>query len=108
MKLLRKITHSKWREWDEASIDNIPADALTVCMRTKGNTLSFWRVDDENQNKALLALLGSLQQIESIDVVYVDSAALEGVELISTPGETAFKDLADLHVDVTCSPRLVR
>lgn len=47
----------------------------------------------------MLALLGSLDRLETFDVVIVDVNDLDGVSLEDSPGETSFTTLSSLHVD---------
>ena len=56
----RKISRAKWEKALEAcnnmpDISSFPADTLTSDMRTSGNTLSVW--DVENQEDAVLAMM---------------------------------------------------
>lgn len=102
VKLARKITPAKWNGSSWASCKSIPSDALTVCMKTSGNTLSFWRVEatEQGEEKAVLALLGTQQRIDKIDIVFVDREEFSGIDFVDSQGSTIFSSLRDLHVDV--------
>lgn len=100
--LVRKVNPAKWRGSEWASRDRIPSDALTNCMKTTGNALSFWRVDgrEDGEEEAILALLGTQDRIDKIDVVFIEDKVLKEVSFANTPGNTIFADLRNLHVDV--------
>ena len=43
MYLARKISRAKWGAGGLLTPDEIPADAITLDLRTQGNALSFWQ-----------------------------------------------------------------
>lgn len=70
-------------------------------MKTTGNTLSFWRVEKgKEEDDAILALLGTQDRIDKIDIVFIEESALADVAFENAPGDTVFAELRDLHVDV--------
>lgn len=103
-RLIRKISSlAKWTTPHWACIDNIPSDAISGDLRTINNTLSFWRIpgDDAAANDdALLALLGTMQRLDKIDVVYVEEQDLSPIAIRSTLGDTFFEKASSLHVDL--------
>lgn len=73
MFLARKITRAKWVD-AHLNSGEIPADAVTVDLRTRNNTLSFWQCGDateEELDEAVLALAAAAQRVESIDIVWL-------------------------------------
>lgn len=101
--LIRKIDKGKWLQNDIVNGADISADAITNCMKTTKNTLSTWRVDNEEQLEiAVLAIVSGHQQIDTIDVVWVDQIQMEqeGIAFERTPGITPITSLVDSHVDV--------
>lgn len=42
--LVRKINRAKWMQNDILSEQDVSADAITICMKTVGNTLSVWQI----------------------------------------------------------------
>jgi hypothetical protein len=99
--LVRKITRAKWDVSDE--VGPINADAITQCLKTKDNTLSFWRIDsEENVSEGVLAIVASNENLDKIDVVVLDEALLESKSIFidATPGRTACVDLVDSHRDL--------
>jgi hypothetical protein len=103
--LARKITRAKWDARGELADGEIPADAVTVDLRTTGNTLSFWSCDagtDVGLKAALIALATGAEHIETIDIAWVTQQDLEQKELevLPTEGETPVASLRARHVDV--------
>ena len=108
--MARKISEAKWRtspepEWSEGEI---PADAVTIDLRTRENTLSFWRCGDGSEaevEEAALAMAAGGDHIETVVMVWFLEEDLESAGLRITPndGETTVEDLVALHVD---SPHL--
>ena len=106
---VRKINRAKWREADIVNGAEIPADAITNCLKTQTNNLSVWKIksEDEIENAILAISSGSDKQyLESFDIVILDSEYLEqkGIEFMVTEGNTAAKMPKDMHsnmVDLT-------
>lgn len=98
---VRKISIGKWRSDSDEPV--IKADALTSCLRTSGNTLSFWRIDDLAQiDEAKLAIAASNSNLDTFDIVVFSSEEMDafGAPIKETKGDTACKDLADYHRDL--------
>lgn len=101
--LVRKIDKAKWLQNDIVSGDDVSADAITNCMKTRNNTLSAWRIESVAEvDEAVLAIVSAHQQLDTIDVVWVSKKQLEadGISIQETPGITPIADLVDHHVDV--------
>ena len=108
MYLARKITRAKWEDGRTTSRGlakgEISADAVTGDLRTRQDTLSFWRCG-EGANAdiadAVLAIAAAGERVDRIDIVWVDYEALlaDGQTLKQSPGRTPFLDFADHHVD---------
>ena len=101
--LIRKINRNKWLQVAKAP-DDVSADAITGCMRTRRNTLSVWEVPDENKiDEAVLAIVSVGDHLEAIDVVQIDREYLEENEIdcIQTKGRTLVEDLVDTHIDLS-------
>ena len=66
---VRKIARAKWS--NESITDNpfdIPADAITLDLKTFTNTLSVWEVTDEGKvGDAVLAIASGFDRIETFD-----------------------------------------
>ena len=105
MFLARKITRAKWSNRRGLAVAEIPADGITVDLRTQGNKLSFWQcptdaeTDLEAAALALAAGRDSLDKLEFIWFTY-DDLRNDGLTANSTRGRTPVRDLRDLHVDV--------
>ena len=100
--LVRKINKAKWMQNDIRSAEDVSADAITNDLKTQGNTLSAWQVAEETIADAVLAIVASHQQLDTIDVVFLDPSSLEsnGIMLQSTLGNTPVKNLIDQHIDI--------
>lgn len=101
--LVRKIDKAKWMQNDILGGEDVSADAITNCMKTRGNTLSTWEVsEEENIEEAVLAMVSAHQHLDTIDVVCLNPGFLQnqGIRLQTNCGNTPVKDLVDRHVDI--------
>lgn len=102
--LARKISRGRWgvQAWMAASA--IRADAVTLCLKTEGDTLSVWECSEDRADVAevILALATNFQRLDTVDVVLLDSDELQaaGVELEATAGLTPVDDLKYRHRDL--------
>ena len=105
MFLARKITRAKWAN-AHLGTGEVPADAVTADLRTRNNTLSFWRCGDgteEELNEAVLALAAGGQRVENIEIVWLayEELRADGQSLDNTAGRTPVADLVERHVDLS-------
>jgi len=102
--LVRKIDKAKWMNGD--NINEPPtADAITGCLKTKGNTLSVWRINNETElEEAVLAIISGQDHLETIDVIVLEDDYFVKCEISTeeTVGITPVVDLRDTHIDL-CS-----
>ena len=102
---VRKITRAKWP--DESITDNpfdIPADAITVDLKTSTNKLSVWEVTDEGEiGDAVLAIASGFDRIDRFDVVWIDITEIDrrGIKFIKSPGLTPVESLKNTHIDLS-------
>lgn len=87
------------------SAGEISADAVTSDLRTKENTLSFWRCRTETNGDvedAVLAIAAAGDRLDRLDVVWLsyDELQADGQTFRNTDGRTPVRELADRHVDV--------
>ena len=98
---VRKISRSKWPD-KPCDIKLLKSDAIAD-IRTQGNDLSVWKIDDLSQlDHAALALACSskTEKIESITLVWIDEDEIirYGIDVDATqPGDTIIPDLAVGH-----------
>lgn len=104
--LVRKITRAKWQPGSGLAETEIPADAVTVDLRTAGNTLSFWRLetpenDDEIRNIAL-ALAAAGERVDRMDLTWIelDGIREQGVSIETSDGRTPVVSLRANHVNM--------
>ena len=76
---IRKIARSKWQESqlstdeDEAieEVKRVKADAITNCIKTTGNKLSLWRVEEKRDSiDDIIPLIIGFERPDTCDVVY--------------------------------------
>ena len=105
MLLARKITRAKWESKEGLSKEEIPADAVTVDLRTSDNVLSFWKCRSnsrENIEDVALAIAAAGNRVERLDLVWIadDKLQDDGQTWKDTDGRTPVRDLVKQHVDV--------
>lgn len=105
MFLARKISRAKWEPGDDLNEGELPADAVTVDLRTQDNALSFWRCENASKDhveRAALAIAAAAERIDKLDVVWVAEGDLQTDELHieQTDGRTPIADMVANHIDV--------
>ena len=102
----RKITISKWplnENGDIPELENIPADAITSDLRTTGNTLSWWLVEN-NKDQAVLVAMAVAQSKEKFSTTRIlmipQEELTENFELENTEVETMITELKGCHYDM--------
>ena len=102
MFLVRKIARAKW-DSKEFPVEKIQADAITVDLRTRENSLSFWKspaADDNSINDVALAMAATAAKLDAIDLVWFPYKNLrEKLAWEDTLGETPFGEMATQHID---------
>ena len=105
MFIARMITCTKWEPKQGLPPRKISADAVTGDLRTKNNTLSFWRCQsgtEDDFNDAALAIAAGRNRVDRVEIIWIDDQDLETDEqtLKDTKGRTPVADLVERHVDV--------
>lgn len=104
--LARKISRAKWEPKEYLVASEIRADAISGCLRTTGDTLSWWQcTDDEKDIDEVALALAAGPKFDTFDTIYVvrlPEAVLANAGLASesSEGETAVKDLRSRHKDL--------
>ncbi len=101
--LARKVTKSKWDNQLDSSTGRrhiISADTITSCLRTSGNTLSVWNVDDIGD--AVLALACVNTSLSSIDIIILEKDFFNNIniDVENIPAKTPVEDLINKHCDI--------
>ena len=105
MLLTRKISRAKWPNENTAesefSASQVRADAITADLRTRYDTLSFWKCQDaDGLGDMVLAVAAGYDRLQPVDLVWLKYDALpDGLQLRDTEGDTKVADLVDSHVD---------
>lgn len=105
MNLVRKVSVAKWVGAEWASVDRIPADALSADLKTTGNTISFWLVDsadigDEEVLRASVAMAAAMDKAESFDVISVPLQEFENCDVVESMGRSPYTEFCPQHRDV--------
>lgn len=105
MFLARKIARAKWEARSGLSDGETSADAVTGDLRTRENSLSFWRCaagTNDEVEEAALAIAAGGDRIDRFDIVWLaeDELRADGQTLEDTRGRTPIAELAGRHVDV--------
>jgi len=103
--LVRRISIAKWGDISTESSD-VPADAITNCLKTSNNSLSVWAIESEDDlNDVILALVTgkSQEKFSKIDFVLIDEWKLKtfGLQVIDYPGDTVVDELVNHHKNIS-------
>ena len=106
MFLARKVKLSKWEPKPGLAAGEISADAVTADLRTRDLSLSLWSCGAARTSEiedVALALGAGMQQLESVDIVWVSKADLEadGCPVVLSEGRTPVEPMRDKHADLT-------
>jgi hypothetical protein len=102
---VRKINRGKLAQICAAkSLDETPADAITSEFRTRGNTLSTWKVKDKDSvEPGILAIALSSTHIDAMDFILLDEQAIEKNDLkicYTCPLASPYVDAHKMHYDL--------
>lgn len=89
---VRKISRSKWQEnplsTDEMKaleeVRSVKADAITNCIKTTGNKLSLWKVDEKRDAiEDIIPLILGFERPDTCDIIYISDEVFsqEGILL---------------------------
>lgn len=95
---VRKIARSKWQE-NQLSADekqaieevkSIKADAITNCIKTTGNKLSLWKVEEKRDLiDDIIPLIIGFERPDTCDIIYISDTMLaeEEIDLEQSPDD---------------------
>lgn len=96
---VRKISRSKWQEsqlsTDEVKaleeVRSVKADAITNCIKTTGNKLSLWKVDEKRDViEDIIPLILGFERPDTFDIIYIsDEVFLQEGILLEQSSEDA-------------------
>lgn len=103
--LARMVSPGKWGSISfGVDAADYSADALGSCLRSQGNTLSFWETagDPVDVTETALALAAARDDVDKLCVLVLPIDALEaaGYRFSRTRGNTPVSDLRDRHRDM--------
>lgn len=101
---VRKISRSKWQENQLSTnekkaheeVKSVKADAITNCIKTTGNKLSVWKVEEKsNSIEDIVPLIIGFDRPDTCDIIYISDETFleEGISL-----EQSFED-ANIPLD---------
>ena len=107
---VRKISRSKWQE-NQLSTDtkkaleeikSVKADAITNCIKTTGNKLSLWKVEEKKDSiEDIVPLIIGFERPDTCDIIYIsDQMFLEegiALEQSSEDANTPLDELKQYH-----------
>lgn len=107
---IRKIARSKWQanrlsqNEEEAinEINSVKADAITNCIKTTGNKLSLWKVEEKRDAiEDIVPLIVGFERPDTCDVIYISEEIFEeeGIELENSPEDAniSIEELKKFH-----------
>jgi hypothetical protein len=102
--LVRILNRAKWNPQPGLDSTEIPADAVTVDLRTRGNRLSFWAYvgdQDSGIRDAALAHASTRDSVEKLDLVWLPETAFSQDEISfeNSPGNTPVAAMRTKHMD---------
>lgn len=102
--LVRIINRAKWNPQPGLDSAEIPADAVTVDLRTQGNRLSFWMyVGDQvtGIRDAALAHASARDSVEKLDLVWMPESVFsnDGIHFENSSGNTPVATMRAKHID---------
>lgn len=100
--LVRKINIAKWFQSDLNEGEEVSADAITSCLRTTKNTLSFWYIDNlDNLKDVVLAMSNTFTSLDKADFVILDfnKTNLNDIQLKNTISNTKYNVMNNSHYD---------
>ena len=107
---VRKISRSKWQEnplsTDETialqEVKNVAADAITNCIKTTGNKLSLWKIEEKRDSiEDIIPLIIGFDKPDTCDIIYISDETFlqEGISLEQSldDANTPIEDLKQYH-----------
>ncbi len=107
---IRKISRSKWQDNPLSTneekalqeIRSVSADAITNCIKTTGNRLSIWKVEEKNNSiDDIIPLIIGFERPDTCDVIYIPEELFfeEGISLeqSSEDANTPLEELKQYH-----------
>jgi hypothetical protein len=100
----RKLQRERWDNGQEGiAPGEIPADAITLDLKTEENALSFWEFDnvEEALRETALAFSSACGSLSPVGVALIERSKFDrgGLALVASPGDTRVPDLVDKHRD---------
>jgi len=102
--LARSISIKRWKLDTARGSAWIRADAVTNCLKTQEDVLSFWEcnLDKNSIDEVATAIASGFKTLEGISIILLAKTELEaiGCNYNLTDGETPLKSAVNKHMDV--------
>lgn len=104
--LARKINSSRWEPTDYTGLEDVRADAITICLKTESDTLSFWycNANKDDVSEVVLAFASTMKVIEGLHIVLLEKSTFDNNGFIVKPNpegtNTPIEALRNRHVDI--------
>jgi hypothetical protein len=102
---IRQLDKALWFRTKILEGEDVSADAITNCLKTKHNSLSVWNAkseDIEEVDEAVLALISGKDHVETIDIIPLlpDKLDEKGIENEPSWGKTLLENPIEKHRDL--------
>lgn len=107
---VRKIARSKWQENPLSAnkeqaieeVKSVKADAITNCIKTTGNKLSLWRVEEKRDSiDDIIPLIIGFERPDTCDIIYISDEVFSEEEITleqsSDDANTPIEELKQYH-----------
>lgn len=107
---VRKIARSKWQESQLSNNDvqaveevkRVKADAITNCIKTTGDKLSLWRVEEKRDSiDDIIPLIIGFERPDTCDIIYISDELFDEEEIVleqsSDDANTPIEELKQYH-----------
>ena len=107
---VRKIARSKWQENPLSAnkeqaieeVKSVKADAITNCIKTTGNKLSLWRVEEKRDSiDDIIPLIIGFERPDTCDIIYISDEVFSEEEITleqsSEDANTPIEELKQYH-----------
>jgi len=100
---IRRVTGKYWSFKCPNSMKKLPADLITMDMRTEDNSFSLYKIEKNNfLNKVILGLAINRERIQKLQYIRIDESRIksEKFKIQKTDGHTKLDVVNNNHFDI--------